>query len=310
MNKLVKHVCTFLAPTLAALAVAAAQASPITPYVSVRAGPCPTCQYGYDYGSDVADVSGSAQGDNPSSTIAWSARADAANVGEMRLRGSAALQGRGQANVWSDIHVSDGWNLSRSDLDGQAGRLTATIFVDGRTFADNNYRDPFLAGARARWELTYSDGRGRGAGQYLALTIDHTKFRADSESNLCWFNDAWVDDRACYGAITFDVDFVWGVELPWDVWFRAFADAVGDRDDVVASAGYELANSVYWGGFSNVRANGNLVADYDFDSASGFDWRVSRIPNGSVPEPSSAALALLGLVFAVSRARHRSDMRR
>lgn len=111
-----------------------------------------------------------------------------------------------------------------------------------------------------------------------------------------------VTQTPCTGVFTFEIPFVFGTPFYFDYNFNASAvSATGPSD--AGSASFNFANSIYWGGFAGVTVGGSAVA-YDFQSDSGFDWRQSHIPSGSVPEPASSTLVCVGLgVLAWKRRR-------
>lgn len=62
------------------------------------------------------------------------------------------------------------------------------------------------------------------------------------------------------------------------------------------SAGFELGQSLYWGGITAMRRNGVAIDNFSaIGQTSGLDWRQSMLP---VPEPASGLLMLAGLAAA------------
>ena len=65
-----------------------------------------------------------------------------------------------------------------------------------------------------------------------------------------------------------------------------------------ASAAADFAHTIYWGGISSFTVGGDEFTDYAVTSSSGFDYRVT-----AVPEPQTAALMCFGLAMLCVRAR-------
>ena len=70
------------------------------------------------------------------------------------------------------------------------------------------------------------------------------------------------------------------------------------------SASYDLGNSIYWGGISQVTTLDGTPLDVTISSSSGTDYFKSYIP--AVPEPASVSLVMAGMaVLLITRRRGR-----
>jgi hypothetical protein len=218
---------------------------------------------------------------------------DASNFGELRLSGSASVSGGAQAGAQSRIIIEDLINLSNPSFNGQSGLLTATVLVVGSTSTSNNVSSGFDGQATAQWNYRFVTGVTEPFFLFNRVSqLDDDTFSVVSSVNNVSGNT--------YGLFTFDIPFTWGTPFSVQPNFNGSAQALGTSGFVNTSASYDLASSIFWGGFSNVRVDGLVVGTYDFTSDSGFDWNSSSIPQGAVPEPSSLALVAVGLTAVLA----------
>jgi hypothetical protein len=70
-----------------------------------------------------------------------------------------------------------------------------------------------------------------------------------------------------------------------------------DDGEAASSTGLDMSHSVYWGGISNVTANGQPLATFSVTSDSGTDWSQSLIPAAGPTAPEPATLWTFGGVF-------------
>jgi hypothetical protein len=222
-----------------------------------------------------------------------SAFLDASDFGELRIAGSASVSGGAQAGAQSRIIIEDLINLSNPSFNGQSGLFTATVLVVGSTSTSNNVSSGFDGQATAQWDYRFVTGVTEPFFLFnRVIQLDDDTFSVVSSVNNV--------SGSTYGLFTFDIPFTWGTPLSVQPNFNGSAQALGTSSFVNTSASYDLANSIFWGGFSNVRAGGLVVSTYDFTSDSGFDWRSSSIPQSAVPEPSSLALLAVGLTAVLA----------
>ena len=113
------------------------------------------------------------------------------------------------------------------------------------------------------------------------------------------FNTTYVGDPS--GTYTVTVPFFFGTAEGMSVNLTAGA---ADMQPFGGSASDDLSHSVYWGGISDVTANGVPVSSFTVTSDSGTDWSQSFVPvQTAVPEPGTRALLFgaLGAVWLVRR---------
>lgn len=79
----------------------------------------------------------------------------------------------------------------------------------------------------------------------------------------------------CTGLFTFAIPFVFGTSFDFDYNFNVHSESSTSNGS--GTSFFDLSNSLLWGGISSVTVAGNAV-NYDFQSASGFDWQQSSIP--------------------------------
>lgn len=105
--------------------------------------------------------------------------------------------------------------------------------------------------------------------------------------------------------VAFETDplpFLFGQTFPLGVELGLTAGADADEEQLMAVAIADLANTVSWDGFVEVRnASGDVVEGYSIDSLTGIDWALP------VPEPDGASL-LAATVLTGLAARRRRGM--
>jgi hypothetical protein len=243
----------------------------------------------YDFQSDTTPPTGSASATAAGTNFDGTAQAfvDASNYGDLRIRGSESMTGFGQSTADSSIRIVDTWTISNPLLIGQVGVMSASVFIDG-DWEVNTY-------GRTTWDVFVGDRVAGVTTQYLQQTFDLSGRPNQPPTLVCQHN--FVTTAQCDGLFTFAIPFVFGT--PFDLDYRFHGRAVSSPANLAGIppygfAWYDLSNSLLWGGISSVTVGGNTV-NYDFQSASGFDWRESSIPTNGAPEPTSLALVGLGL---------------
>ena len=174
---------------------------------------------------------------------------------------------------------------------GTVGTLTYTVHVLGRLAVDNSVNL-----ASAGWQLSADFDGGA-----FDISKSATLFSNAFGNGGGFFGDA-IDS---YSAT---VNFRYGISAPLYVELEGSAQSRFRTQNfaVSNSAFFDLGNSLYWGGFSNLQANGNAVNSFSVVSESGTNWANSFLPinppNG-VPEPGNLALMLTGLAALSMRKR-------
>jgi hypothetical protein len=227
---------------------------------------------------------------------------NASDYGELRMSGAATMKGAGQADGRSIINVTDTLTLSSAGVTG-AGLMTVTLLIDGALASANNA----TSNVSSRFQYTLSTREGGVSTPRLNNFARYDDLGA-SISQQCQRLGLSTTSQAgdCFGTFSFDIPFTFGTEFDLLIQFQGNASANTNAVLThIGEASYDLANSVYWGGISNVRANGQTLTSFDLQSDSGYDWRMSSIPNGgTAPEPGTLALLGLGLAsLAATRRR-------
>jgi hypothetical protein len=215
-------------------------------------------------------------------------------VGMLKVAGSTSLSGAVAANAGSHVQYWDTFVLDTGKV-GDTVIMNYSITVRGSLsasyFATESGDTEQL---RTLFNLTH----------YIGENPHHTIFSKksfDAVGNMTEVNT--VDDVSgdVYGVFSFSAR----VNTGYDTYFhfsllgQTFIQPTAQRN-VVASATYDLGNSVYWGGITSVTTLDGTDVSYVLRSDSGIDYTKSFVPS-PVPEPSSALLLVLGAaaVFAL-----------
>ncbi|MFT3734176.1 MAG: PEP-CTERM sorting domain-containing protein [Rhodocyclaceae bacterium] len=170
---------------------------------------------------------------------------------------------------------------------GTPGSLTYAIFVDGTLAVGTG-------SSAAGWQLQADLGGGA-----FDINRSATLFGNDPSLGV----HGYTGDP--FGLYTATINFQFGIAMQLDVELTSSAQAAYSGTSPVGTmpyASHDLSHSLYWGGISNVSANGVQVASFTAAGESGTNYSLSLAP---VPEPASWASLLggLGIVFATLRRR-------
>jgi len=249
----------------------------------------------------------------PGSGAVYAAATSYSAPGVIKIAGSASVSevesgGRAQslsALAQSDASFSDALSFS-GFAQGTTALLTYGIVVRGTTSANlvnyiNAQGNATLSQTSEDFELYTSVGSQLNHYSFYRNTALQAGETTQSESTL---NNVAAD---LFGVRYFTVPITFGNAVSLTMRGTGLAAAsvsyIFLGGFAQASANYQLGNSMYWGGVQSLTVNGRDVA-YNVTSASGADYSKSFEPAVAVaiPEPSSVALMLLGLIataFAV-----------
>lgn len=209
--------------------------------------------------------------------------------------GSGGADSSGEGSVW----VQHGIIKVEGDFGGSGYTISRGIFRDGLTLVvpglargtpvDVTFEievrgdlqvSPTTGGAAARWALQADFGGG-------AFDL-----RRQAELRNSGVGGAPVMTGSPFGIFETTVRLAVGFEAPLYVELEGTALAAYTGSFVRNSASFDLSQSLYWGGITQVSAAGQNLTDYSVASTSGTDYRFSLAP---VPEPGGVALMLAGL---------------
>ncbi|GEM_PF-5081424 len=220
----------------------------------------------------------------------WSANFSAlARYGVLEIFGQTETDGRGAVLGTARAETQDTLTITNNALTSQAGVVHATIFLDGSASAS---RTNTSVGASGSWDF--------------AALANGSVFLNESQSQAPGCGQIGCNTPDVSGLFAVDIPFIFGspfiltLEVSGQTNAGIGATSPGPGG---ASASFDLAHSIDWGGISSVTSNG-VAVPYSLTSESGFDWSMSQIPTTSVPEPSSWILVAFGVVV------RRSFMRR
>lgn len=184
----------------------------------------------------------------------------------------------------------DSWIISSPALTGLPGTLSASVVVDADSLVSLNATTPpgLNALATAGWSF-----RVDGGGFNLVNTTGGRQI--DEAGNITSFGDP--------GTFNFQVDFVYGQQIDWDIIFVATSHVGGwaaEGGGLAGTAEVLFQNTIQWMGISSVLdANGQPV-EFSLSSESGVDW-TQPVPLQAVPLPASFWLLGSGLVGLIAR---------
>jgi hypothetical protein len=139
---------------------------------------------------------------------------------------------------------------------------------------------------------------------YITENPHHTVFSKksfDAVGNLSEVNTVDGVSSDVYGVLNFSAQVTSGQHrnIYFSLLGQTFIQPFVQRN-VVASASYDLGNSVYWGGISSVTTLDGTEVNYVLSSDSGIDYAKSYVPS-PVPEPSSVLLFAGGAALLFAR---------
>jgi hypothetical protein len=284
-----RKLCSVVAPTVMACLAAVS---------SANAGNLGTQSQGFtahgyiiDNGTQANNVSYSSANvvDGSLSTVNASSTA---TYGVLRTSASGQANSPGNSTGTGFTRYIDELTLSRSDLNGQIGRVTLAYYYD----YDMNVQG--LPGYVA--EGTFSavagmfgvngantsqvNGRWLNAGAYNDVQLGYTTGDAYGLS---------YQDKGHGSYLYVTGDFVWG--SAFTTYLQMNVTGVTAYTSPTGSSAFNAAASGYWAGIVSATYQGLGVTDYALAAGSGTDYSSSLAPSGEVPEPGALALVALGL---------------
>lgn len=245
---------------------------------------------------DTSEPTGNASASVSNSRITTNAQAfvDASNFGELKASGSVFMNkhvfenSSYQTSAQTLLRIQDKWLFSNPLLTGRNAVATVSLDIQGSWGVSDYW-------GSASQTINFATGPQFGTSRFLhngSIFASPVTPIVERCRNL-----AGVEVE-CFGTFTFELPFVVGslfdIQYVFDAATTITMTTFGNRPQI-GDAFYDMAQSIYWGGFSNILVEG-VSAELAFSSESGFDWTRSYIPTTSVPEPS--VLAVLGLALA------------
>lgn len=178
-------------------------------------------------------------------------------------------------------------------------RVEGTLSADSTAFSSSWYG--YTPRAYASWSLLHSMSGSEGS-EGLDLRSDVLK-EADGERSMTATVNGYpgqpYGDHVMIARVVLNSATHLGLEVTGqhrlESWWGSGASG---------SASYDLGNSIYWGGISQVTTLDGTPLDVTISSSSGTDYFKSYIP--AVPEPASVSLVMAGMaVLLITRRRGR-----
>lgn len=221
--------------------------------------------------------------------------------GVLKVSGSGAYSGAVASYSASQVSIRDTLFI-HGPQDAEVALLHYKIRVEGALSVNSTaYSDGDFPRARAEWRLSHSISGGV---EYRSLTLNSIATN-DGHGESAITATVNGEPGNPYGDhvlialvalnstayLSFDVFGQQGLEGWW-----------GSGSS--GSASYDLGNSIYWGGISQVTTLDGKPLDVTISSSSGTDYFKSYIP--AVPEPASVSLVMAGMAaLLITRRRGR-----
>ena len=242
----------------------------------------------------VVDVAGGAVGIDFTDAFA------SATAGQLRAYSearSAAGSGYFGIHATNSAYFRDDFLFESTGRAGTTGTVQIKFTVDGTLAVQRNSSPGYQAGidSTVRATADYTFKAGTNGPSFSKNESLRTAVYAAAQGVAAHTGSPFLGIEQIYTVpVTFGT-VLEGVELR----INTNAQSIG-RPDFSSSALADLSHTANWGGFGEVRdAAGNLISDYTFTSASGFNYTQSFT---AVPEPSSLILGMLGCsAFALRR---------
>ena len=245
----------------------------------------------------VVDVAGGALGIDFTDALA------SASAGQLRAYSEArSAPGSGFFGIYAanTAYFRDDFLFESTGRAGTTGTVQIKFTVDGSLAVQRNSTQGYVAGidSTVRATADYTFKAGTNGPSFSKNESLRTAVYAASQGVSAHTGSLFLGIEQ-----TYTVPFTFGATLEGvELRINTHAQSIG-RPGFSSSALADLSHTANWGGFGEVRdAGGNLVNDYTFTSASGFNYTQSIT---AVPEPSSLLLGMIGCSALAWRRRAR-----
>lgn len=183
----------------------------------------------------------------------------------------------------------DGWTINAPSLTGLPGTLSASVVVDADSLVSLSAPGEYDGAlAVAGWSFR-ADGGGFNV-------VDATGGRQiDADGIVQSYGDP--------GTFNFQLQFIYGQQIDWDMVFVATSQIYGpvaENSGLTGTAEVLFQNTIQWMGISSVLDDEGQPVEFSFSSESGVDW-TQPVPLQVVPLPASVWLLGSGLLALFAR---------